>query len=76
MVCDALEHPKVNEDDTWVMGLNSNGDIGNYYCSGSGGSRPAFLISSSLTVEAEDTNPLEQYTVRELAEELFRRIGN
>ena len=31
---------------------------------------------SSLTVEAEDTNPLEQYTVRELAEELFRRIGN
>lgn len=40
------------------------------------GSRPAFLISSSLTVEAEDTNPLEQYTVRELAEELFRRIGN
>ena len=54
--------PKVNEDDTWVMGLNSGGDICNYYCDGSGGSRPAFLISSSLTVEAEDTNPLEQYT--------------
>ena len=34
------------------------------------------MKSSSLTVEAEDTNPLEQYTVRELAEELFRRIGN
>lgn len=31
---------------------------------------------TALTVEAEDTNPLEQYTVRELAEELFRRIGN
>lgn len=45
-------------------------------CYYSYGSRPAFLISSSLTVEAEDTNPLEQYTVRELAEELFRRIGN
>ena len=58
------------------MGLLSNGDFGNYYCDGSYGSRPAFLISSSLTVEAEDTNPLEQYTVRELAEELFRRIGN
>lgn len=69
--------PAVNEDDTWVMGLISDGDIdGNDSCSYSLGSRPAFLISSSLTVEAEDTNPLEQYTVRELAEELFRRIGN
>ena len=50
--------------------------FGNGGCNVSRGSRPAFLISSSLTVEAEDTNPLEQYTVRELAEELFRRIGN
>lgn len=58
------------------MGLGSDGDINGSGCGGSGGSRPAFLISSSLTVEAEDTNPLEQYTVRELAEELFRRIGN
>lgn len=76
MVRDALEHPKVNEDDTWVMGLDSDGNIDNSNCNISYGSRPAFLISSSLTVEAEDTNPLEQYTVRELAEELFRRIGN
>ena len=69
--------PKVNEDETWVMGLNSGGDIsGHYYCDFSGGSRPAFLIPSSLTVEAEDTNPLEQYSTRELAEELFRRIAN
>ena len=56
--------------------LVSNGSIVGNGCSSSYGSRPAFLISSSLTVEAEDTNPLEQYTVRELAEELFRRIGN
>ena len=68
--------PKVNEDDTWVMGLFSVGNVDNGGCGDSYGSRPAFLISSSLTVEAEDTNPLEQYTVRELAEELFRRIGN
>lgn len=68
--------PAVNEDDTWVMGLSSHGDVGSRSCGSSNGSRPAFLISSSLTVEAEDTNPLEQYTVRELAEELFRRIGN
>ena len=56
--------------------LYSEGIINGLSCYYSGGSRPAFLISSSLTVEAEDTNPLEQYTVRELAEELFRRIGN
>lgn len=68
--------PEVNEDDKWVMGLNSLGNISRYYCRGSGGSRPAFLIPSSLTVEAEDTNPLEQYSTRELAEELFRRIAN
>ena len=58
------------------MGLYSGGNVYYSYCGYTSGSRPAFLISSSLTVEAEDTNPLEQYTVRELAEELFRRIGN
>lgn len=72
--------PKVNEDETWVMGLYSSGVINGYICSGNcrdtNGSRPAFLIPSSLTVEAEDTNPLEQYSTRELAEELFRRIAN
>lgn len=67
--------PKVNEDDTWVMGLLSNGAISNDDCAVTYGSRPAFLISSSLTVEAEDTNPLEQYTTQELVEELFRRIN-
>ena len=45
-------------------------------CTNTYGSRPAFLIPSSLTVEAEDANPLEQYSTRELAEELFRRITN
>lgn len=68
--------PKVNEDETWVMGLGSNGHIGYNRCSHSFGSRPAFLIPSSLTVEVEDTNPLEQYSIRELAEELFRRINS
>lgn len=68
--------PEVNEDDKWVMGLLSGGYV--YYdgCTGTYGSRPAFLIPSSLTVEAEDTNPLEQYSTRELAEEIFRRLPN
>lgn len=49
---------------------------GNVYddsCNDSRGSRPAFLLPSNYTVEVEG-NPLEQYSTRELAEELFRRI--
>lgn len=68
--------PEVNEDDKWVMGLFTDGGVFSNYCTLAYGSRPAFLIPSSLTVEAEDTNPLEQYSTRELAEELFRRIAN
>lgn len=68
--------PEVNEDDKWVMGLGTVGDVYSNGCTDTYGSRPAFLIPSSLTVEAEDTNPLEQYSTRELAEELFRRIAN
>lgn len=66
--------PKVNEDDTWVMGLYSDGGILSSLCTDTRGSRPAFLLPSNYTVEVEG-NPLEQYSTRELAEELFRRIG-
>lgn len=68
--------PKVNEDETWVIYLNTSGGVNSNYCTSTYGSRPAFLIPSSLTVEVEDTNPLEQYSTRELAEELFRRINS
>ena len=67
--------PAVNEDDTWVMGLYSDGDIGGNGCTYTYGSRPAFLIPSNLPVEVEG-NPLEQYSTRELAEEIFRRLPN
>lgn len=67
--------PAVNEDDTWVMGLVSSGNISYGSCYGSHGSRPAFLIPSNLPVEVEG-NPLEQYSTRELAEEIFRRLPN
>lgn len=68
--------PEVNEDDKWEMGLDTDGIVSSHYCTNSFGSRPAFLIPSSLTVEAEDANLLEQYSTRELAEEPFRRITN
>lgn len=67
--------PAVNEDDTWVTGLYSNGNISGDGCTGTSGSRPAFLIPSNLPVEVEG-NPLEQYSTRELAEEIFRRLPN
>lgn len=67
--------PAVNEDDTWVMGLNSVGIVSSNCCNDSSGSRPAFLIPSNLPVEVEG-NPLEQYSTRELAEEIFRRLPN
>lgn len=67
--------PAVNEDDTWVMGLSSNGGIYRSDCTVTYGSRPAFLIPSNLPVEVEG-NPLEQYSTRELAEEIFRRLPN
>ena len=67
--------PAVNEDDTWVMGLYSGGGIYRSGCAYARGSRPAFLIPSNLPVEVEG-NPLEQYSTRELAEEIFRRLPN
>ena len=72
--------PCVNEDDTWVMGLNSTyyacclstgGDVNYYYCSNTYGSRPAFLLPSNYVVEPE--NALASCTTRELVEELFSR---
>lgn len=67
--------PKVDEDDTWVLGLSTYGNVNNHYCGYALGSRPAFLVPSNLPVEVEG-NPLEQYSTRELAEEIFRRLPN
>lgn len=69
--------PKVDEDDTWVLGLSTGGCVGDisYLCNDTYGSRPAFLVPSNLPVEVEG-NPLEQYSTRELAEEIFRRLPN
>ena len=67
--------PKVDEDDTWVLGLYTIGHVSSNYCNYTYGSRPAFLVPSNLPVEVEG-NPLEQYSTRELAEEIFRRLPN
>lgn len=61
----------MNEDDTWVMGLRTNGNVSDDSCNNAYGSRPAFLLPSTYVVEPE--NDLASYTTRELVEELFSR---
>lgn len=67
--------PQVNEDETWLAGLDSDGDVYNDNFSGSGGSRPAFLIPSDYAVEVDEENPLEQYSLNELLAEINRRVN-
>lgn len=66
--------PAVNEDDTWVAGLVTSGDVSNYVYSYSNGSRPAFLIPSDYAVEVDEENPLEQFSLNDLLAEINRRV--
>lgn len=66
--------PAVNEDDTWVAGLGTSGDVDGYYCNNSYGSRPAFLIPSDYAVEVDEENPLEQFSLNDLLAEINRRV--
>lgn len=65
----------VDDDHTWVLGLNSGGGLSGSYCTGTYGSRPAFLISSDFAVE-DDSNPLEGYSTNELVVEVNRRMNS
>lgn len=67
--------PQVNEDETWVAGLLTDGDLSSYNYGLSGGSRPAFLIPSDYAVEVDEENPLEQYSLNELLAEINRRVN-
>lgn len=66
--------PAVNEDDTWVAGLVTNGNVSSYYYHNSVGSRPAFLIPSDYAVEVDEENPLEQFSLNDLLAEINRRV--
>lgn len=66
--------PAVNEDDTWVAGLVTNGDVSGVSYSYSYGSRPAFLIPSDYAVEVDEENPLEQFSLNDLLAEINRRV--
>lgn len=66
--------PAVNEDDTWVAGLITNGGVSYSYYSHSGSSRPAFLIPSDYAVEVDEENPLEQFSLNDLLAEINRRV--
>ena len=66
--------PAVNEDDTWVAGLNTSGDVYSGSYDISRGSRPAFLIPSDYAVEVDEENPLEQFSLNDLLAEINRRV--
>lgn len=66
--------PCVDDDHVWVLGLYTDGDVDNYYCSVTRGSRPAFLIPSRITVE-DESDPLGQYSTNELIAEVNRRMN-
>lgn len=66
--------PAVNEDDTWVAGLYTNGGVDNFSYNYSRGSRPAFLIPSDYAVEVDEENPLEQFSLNDLLAEINRRV--
>jgi len=66
--------PAVNEDDTWVAGLVTDGDVYNDYYHYPNGSRPAFLIPSDYAVEVDEENPLEQFSLNDLLAEINRRV--
>lgn len=63
--------PCVDEDETWVVGLDSDGNLDCDGCTSTRGSRPAFLLPSNYVVEPKSN--LADYTTRELVEELFNR---
>lgn len=66
--------PAVNEDDTWVAGLDTSGGVRSDYFNNSYGSRPAFLIPSDYAVEVDEENPLEQFSLNDLLAEINRRV--
>lgn len=66
--------PAVNEDDTWVAGLDTGGNVDDLSYSNSYGSRPAFLIPSDYAVEVDEENPLEQFSLNDLLAEINRRV--
>lgn len=63
----------MDADDTWVMGLSTNGNVSGNGCTDTCGSRPAFLIPSQYAVEAD--GGLDQYTTNELIAEINRRMN-
>lgn len=66
--------PAVNEDDTWVAGLDTSGVVSGSLYGNSYGSRPAFLIPSDYAVEVDEENPLEQFSLNDLLAEINRRV--
>ena len=57
-----------------ALGVYSNGGWRGYYCSGSGGIRPALMLSSALLTSVEIKTDLSDVSTDDLMAELKRRI--
>lgn len=70
--------PKVDDDDTWALGLNTNGYLYDRSCSSTYGSRPAFLIPSTLTIEVDGNEEIDlnSYPIKTLLENVLQRLSN
>ncbi len=66
-----LGTPCVDEDDTWVMGLNTDGGVGYVGCTYLRGIRPAFIISYEYFENSK--KDLNHYSDEELINELYKR---
>lgn len=66
--------PCVDEDDTWVMGLYTNGNVSSDYCTSTEGSHPAFIISYKYF--KNNKKSLSQYSTVDLIVELYKRHSN
>lgn len=64
----------VDEDDIWVTGLNTNGNVGSGICAYTFGSRPAFIISYEYFWNNKKS--LSQYSTVDLINELYKRHSN
>ena len=63
--------PCVDEDDTLVMGLYTNSNVGSNYCTSADESYPAFVISHEYF--KDNKKGLSQYSTVDLIVELYKR---
>lgn len=66
-----MNSSSVDGENTWVVGLNADGDISSIYCANTHECRPAFVISHEYF--KDNKKGLSQYSTIDLIVELYKR---